>query len=441
VSLKSSHHNIIIWSHPLEDIVASARDLLSYRPITELEGNFSRALIDPDWHYVETQAGGGSTAEVTIYPVRMLQLIKALGPVESSILGFEVTVPSAKKPILSRQALLASFTPEGQLPWAIVRIVGYFAMNGFVDTGNIDGNRGSPLTRVAETFARLTFFDQQVQATAIAGALNEPAVRDDPATADVDISLSYAGWLETAYIARKWPSEPSALARDDHARPKLFTPRPKRKDGSNALDPWFSDPKLAVSEVDTPEIEYLVYRRDEFRRWAKQIPTSAVLTPYPIEPPTIVSLDVVYEANAEISLRLVLARSWKLRTPLDISVALAIAADVTDQAIANLKPLDGVTSPSLGIHQNLKLTFDRVGLPTVIFSGRGERPVVISDQIDEGEGAGIPDERSYTLTIPLADAKQLFGAARPNGRSGNSRCLEQNKRLSPAIGGGTQANS
>lgn len=390
----------------LKDVVAAAQELQTYQPFIELEQNFSQALVNPDWSYVETQIDGGSTIDMTIYPVRMLGLIKALGPIEASTLGFEVTVPSTKTPVLSRPELLNRFTGS-LVPFAIIRIVGYFGATGFVDTGTIAGNIASPFARVVETYARLTFMDHEVDAIALAGEVSEPAILDDLATTDVDITLAYSGWLESSFVARTLPNE--SLVRDVQSRPKLFTPRPQLKDGADAKYPWFSDTGLAIPEVDTPAMGHLVYRRDEFGRWAKELETLSQLPPHPVEPPTILSMDVVYGANARIALEMVVSRSWKRRTPLDISVALAIGASVRDEPIRDLRPSDGVTSPSLGAHQTLTITFDATGLPVVNFSGAGQRPVVVPDQVDAG--SGLPDDRSYTLTIPLGEAKQLFASS------------------------------
>ncbi|HVR55617.1 MAG TPA: hypothetical protein VMT72_02165 [Pseudolabrys sp.] len=385
----------------LEDIVASAHSLQLYKPLNELENNFAQALLDPNWNYVETEIGGGSAAEATIYPVRILQLVRTLGPIEASVLGFEVTVPSRKGPVLSRSDLLNRIVSEALLPFTLVRVIGYFAKPGFVDTGNISDNKTSSFTRVVETWARLTFFDQSVNPTASVGELNDPTMRDQSATVDVDITLTYAGWLETTYLAR---NSPDGVIRDQD-RPKLFTYRAFRRDGSNAKDPWLSDPSLPAPNVDPTEIKHLIYRRDEFGRWAEALLTSAELAPYPVEPPTIASVEVRYEANARIFLELVVSRSWKLRTPFDISIALAISLDPADATIVHLRPPDGVTSPLLGNRLPLSIEFDLDGQPIVRFSGGPPTPIVVADQT----GAGLPELRSYTLTVPLLDAQDVVG--------------------------------
>ena len=347
-------------------------------------------MLDPDWSYIEQLPDGASTNDVTVRPVALLQLLKSLGPVEASTFGYAVTAGVERAPVLSRREVFDALE-NGLVPFPIVKVMGHFR------------------TMRVEAFARLSFVDQPVVPRGSSQELQEPVSRDAPATADADIALKYGGWLETYFLERdlQLAGKPEVVLDPWLGTPKLFGPRAVLKDGSDAIHPWFSDAGLNVADVDNPVVRHDIYRRDEFGRWPDRLKADTILPPFPVQPPSVVAVELHYDANANVDLELVISRSWKLRTPLDLRVAFAIGNDVSDPPLANLSPEDGVSSPEIGNHKDLRIRFDANGAPTVQFSGAAGNPQVTPDQFDDG--SGLPDERSYTLRIRLGSAVDIFG--------------------------------
>ena len=361
------------------------------------QANHGAIMVDPGFEIPYTLPD--STQEVMLRPASLWQYLACAGSVEAATLGQAVTLPlRATAPMpLSGADLYRRVLANPRLPFPLIRVASRFGSAAAVPYARSYARLALPLTgttvRLAATVAR------------------RPVQLDGPATADLELRLSASRAHAGHFIARGTPAGPvyEIEPGQDDPPPRLFFFSGEAGDQSQG-----GAPTVWLGPVDLPltgpaEAKVFDQPRDVFGRWPEEIATTCPLEPWPVSPPSLLSVRIDYRGDGIAELGLTLCWDWTLRRPSEIRVGLRIGGAGSD-----VLPEDGLQLPE-GTAAPLLIRFDATGQPALApgsAPGFSVRAIAPPDLDPETDPATPPpatnDLRSYLLAGPLGRFESLF---------------------------------